>query len=95
LNEKFFPKNLSYSKPEGGLFIWVELPESVDSEELFVKCLENDVAFVPGVPFFPNGTKKNTLRLNYSNMPKDKIHEGMKRIGEVVHCVLAKEDTAY
>lgn len=93
--EEFFPKNLSYSKPEGGLFIWVELPESVDSEELFVKCLENNVAFVPGVPFFPNGTKKNTLRLNYSNMPKDKIHEGMKRIGEVVHCVLAREDTAY
>ncbi|MGJ7921854.1 PLP-dependent aminotransferase family protein [Neobacillus sp. LXY-4] len=89
--EEFFPKHLSYSKPEGGLFIWIELPDSVDSGQLFAECLENNVAFVPGAPFFPNGTKKNALRLNYSNMPKDKIIEGMKRIGEVLHRKLEKE----
>ncbi|WP_144552525.1 PLP-dependent aminotransferase family protein [Bacillus sp. X1(2014)] len=83
--EEFFPKNLSYSKPEGGLFIWVELPESVDSRELFVECLANNVAFVPGTPFFPNETKNNAIRLNYSNMPKEKIREGMKRLGDVLH----------
>ncbi|MFP5106255.1 PLP-dependent aminotransferase family protein [Neobacillus sp. C211] len=82
--EEFFPKNLSYSKPEGGLFIWVEFPESVDSRELFTECLANNVAFVPGTPFFSNGTKNNALRLNYSNMPKEKIREGMKRMGEVL-----------
>lgn len=91
--KEFFPKNINYSVPEGGLFIWVELPESVDSRKLFAECLENNVAFVPGAPFFPNGTKKNTLRLNYSNMPKDKIYEGMKRIGEVLHRELHKENT--
>jgi 2-aminoadipate transaminase len=91
--EEFFPKNLAYSKPEGGLFIWVELPKSIDSGELFAECLENNVAFVPGAPFFPNGTKKNALRLNYSNMPKDKINEGIKRIGEVLHRELEKETT--
>jgi len=91
--EEFFPENLSYSKPEGGLFIWVELPESVDSGELFAVCLENNVAFVPGAPFYPNGTKNNTLRLNYSNMPKEKIMEGMKRMGEVLHRELEKEAT--
>jgi 2-aminoadipate transaminase len=89
--EEFFPKNLSYSKPEGGLFIWVEFPESVDSRELFAECLTNNVAFVPGTPFFPNGTKNNALRLNYSNMPKEKIREGMKRMGEVLHRELEKE----
>ncbi|PFP25599.1 aminotransferase [Bacillus sp. AFS073361] len=89
--EEFFPKNLSYSKPEGGLFIWVELPESVDSRELFAECLANNVAFVPGSPFFPNGTENNALRLNYSNMPIEKIREGMKRMGEVLHRKLEKE----
>lgn len=89
--EEFFPKNLSYSKPEGGLFIWVELPEFVDSRELFTECLTNNVAFVPGTPFFPNTTKNNALRLNYSNMPKEKIREGMKRMGEVLHRELEKE----
>ncbi len=88
---EFFPQNIIYSVPEGGLFIWIELPESVDSRELFAKCLENNVAFVPGTPFFPNGTKNNTLRLNYSNMPKEKIIKGMKRIGEVLNRELEKE----
>ncbi|MCZ0871377.1 PLP-dependent aminotransferase family protein [Peribacillus sp. AS_2] len=83
--EEFFPKNLSYSKPEGGLFIWVELPEGVDSTHIFTESLKNNVACVPGVPFFPNSTQKNTLRLNYSNMSKEKIIEGMKRMGEVLH----------
>lgn len=91
--EEFFPKNVSYSKPEGGLFIWVELPRDVDSTHIFAECLKNNVACVPGVPFFPNGTQKNTLRLNYSNMSIEKITEGMKRMGEVLHRELEKETT--
>ncbi|WP_026585044.1 aminotransferase-like domain-containing protein [Bacillus sp. J33] len=91
--EEFFPDNLSYSKPEGGLFIWIELPEDVDSTHIFTECLKNNVACVPGVPFFPNGTQTNTLRLNYSNMSKEKIIEGMKRMGEVLHRELEKETT--
>ncbi|GGP15861.1 aminotransferase-like domain-containing protein [Oceanobacillus neutriphilus] len=89
--EQFFPKNIKYSTPEGGLFIWVELPESVDSEKLLVECLESNVAFVSGASFFPNSRKKNTLRLNYSNMPVDRINEGMKRIGEVLNRELKRE----
>lgn len=89
--EEFFPNNISYSKPEGGLFIWVELPEGIDSAHIFTECLKNNVACVPGTPFFPNGTQTNTLRLNYSNMPKEKIIEGMKRMGEVLHRELAND----
>lgn len=89
--EEFFPKNLSYSKPEGGLFIWVELPEGVDSTHIFAECLKNNVACVPGTPFFPNGTQTNTFRLNFSNMSIEKIMEGMKRIGEVLYRELEKE----
>ncbi|MEK4031221.1 PLP-dependent aminotransferase family protein [Pseudobacillus sp. FSL P4-0506] len=91
--EEFFPKNLSYSKPEGGLFIWIELPEGIDSTHIFTECLKNNVACVPGVPFFPNGTQKNTLRLNYSNMSIEKIMEGMRRMGEVLHRELEREAT--
>ncbi|MFJ7469315.1 PLP-dependent aminotransferase family protein [Peribacillus frigoritolerans] len=91
--EEFFPKNLSYSNPEGGLFIWVELPEGIDSAHIFTECLKNNVACVPGTPFFPNGTQKNTLRLNYSNMSNEKIIEGIKRMGEVLHRELEKELT--
>ncbi|MCI2257252.1 PLP-dependent aminotransferase family protein [Domibacillus sp. PGB-M46] len=87
----FFPKSVSHSKPEGGLFIWVELPDSVDSRKIFLECLKNDVAFVPGIPFFPNSQQKNTLRLNYSNMPKERIIEGMKRLGEVLQRELQEE----
>ncbi|MBG9449256.1 aminotransferase [Cytobacillus firmus] len=83
--EEFFPNHISYSKPEGGLFIWVELPEGIDSAHIFTECLKNNVACVPGAPFFPNGKQKNTLRLNYSNMSKERIIEGMKRMGEVLH----------
>ncbi|MFD6210109.1 hypothetical protein [Peribacillus sp. NPDC060253] len=79
--DQFFPENISYSKPEGGLFIWVELLASVDPSKIFVECLKNNVAIVPGIPFFPNGTQKNTLRQNYSNTTKEQIREGIKRIG--------------
>lgn len=89
--DQFFPKSVSHSKPEGGLFIWVELPDSVDSSKIFLECLKNDVAFVPGIPFFPNSQQKNMLRLNYSNMPKERIIEGMKRLGEVLQRELQEE----
>lgn len=76
-----FPEGLKYTYPEGGLFTWVELPEHINARDVMVKCLENNVAFVPGGSFFPNGGKENTFRLNYSNMPEDKIVEGIKRLG--------------
>ena len=82
--KKYFPKNIEYTLPDGGLFIWVELPSNVDSAEVFTKSIANNVAFVPGAPFFPNGGFKNTFRLNYSNMPDERIIEGIKRLGKVL-----------
>ncbi|MDO7906633.1 PLP-dependent aminotransferase family protein [Paenibacillus sp. JX-17] len=82
--DEFFPANVAHSVPEGGLFIWVELPKSLDSRKVLEECLKNHVAFVPGAPFFPNGKGNHTLRLNYSNMNEDRIVEGMRRIGEVL-----------
>lgn len=82
--EEEFPKDISFTRPAGGLFLWVELPEGIDARDVFAKCIGNKVAFVPGEAFFPNNRKKNTLRLNYSNMPEDRIVEGIKRLAVVL-----------
>ncbi len=79
-----FPDNVKFTNPEGGLFTWVELPENVNARDIFMKCIEQKVAFVPGGAFFPNGGHENTLRINYSNMPEDRIVEGLKRLGTVL-----------
>ncbi|MFR8152292.1 MAG: PLP-dependent aminotransferase family protein, partial [Romboutsia timonensis] len=78
-----FPEGVEYTYPEGGLFIWVELPKHLDSRIIMKDCLANNVAYVPGWSFFPNGGTENCFRLNYSNMSDDRIVEGIKRIGLV------------
>ena len=79
-----FPKEAKYTYPEGGLFTWVELPEHINTRDLMVKAVENKVAFVPGGSFFPSGDKENAMRINYSNMPEDKIVEGITRLGALL-----------
>lgn len=79
-----FPEDVKYTLPEGGLFVWVELPKYIKSKKVFERALENNVAFVPGDSFFPNGGCMNTLRLNYSNMPDERIIEGIRRLGLVL-----------
>lgn len=79
--KKELPEGCECTYPVGGLFTWVVLPESFNSEEkmkdLQMKCLEKNVAFVAGGSFFPNGGHENTLRLNYSCMPEEKIVKGI------------------
>ncbi len=79
-----FPKEVSFNIPDGGLFTWVKLPENINARELLEKCLKKNVAFVPGGPFFPNGGKENYFRINYSNMPEERIIEGLKIMGSIL-----------
>ncbi len=79
-----FPSCVTFTHPQGGLFLWVMLPKEINARDLMATCLKKKVAFVPGGPFFPNGGNENTLRLNYSNMPEDKIVEGIKRLGQAL-----------
>lgn len=88
--EAEFPPGLSYTKPHGGLFLWMELPEGVDARDILERSLAEGVAFVPGGPFFPNGGHEHTMRLNYSAMPEDRIREGVRRLGRVLHAVLGE-----
>lgn len=82
--EREFPKEASFKKPRGGLFIWVELPVAVNAREILKKSLEKGVAFVPGGSFYPNGGHENVLRLNFSNMLEEKIREGIPRLAAVI-----------
>lgn len=79
-----FPSGVRYTKPEGGLFIWAELPEDVNAKDLLEKAIEKKVAFVPGTHFFANGGHFNTLRLNFSNSSLDQIHQGMTILKELI-----------
>ena len=81
---RVFPDGVSFTEPQGGLFSWVVLPPAVNARGLLEKCLERDVAFVPGGSFFPNGGNENTFRINFSNMPHERIIEGLTRIGEIL-----------
>lgn len=82
--EENFPKECTWTHPDGGLFTWVVLPEYMNAKELAKECLAKKVAYVPGGGFFPNGGHENTFRMNYSCMPEEKIEEGIKRIAEVI-----------
>lgn len=76
-----FPESVRYTKPEGGMFLWVTLPEGVSSLELFDLAIEENVAFVPGDPFYTDDNSGiNTLRLNFSNSDNEQIEEGIKRL---------------
>ena len=81
---KELPEPCTFTRPDGGLFAWVVLPEYMDAKDLQMKCLAKKVAFVPGGSFFPNGGHDNTLRLNYSCMPEDKIVKGITALCQTI-----------
>jgi len=83
--EEAFPDGVSFTRPQGGLFAWVELPSHINARDVLEKCVEQNVAFVPGGSFFPNGGKENTFRINFSNMSEERIVEGLKRLGNVLN----------
>ena len=82
--KQYFPEGITFTYPEGGLFTWVTLPEGLDAKAMMPEVIEKKVAYVPGGAFYPNGGNANYFRLNYSNMPEDRIVEGIKRLSEVL-----------
>ena len=72
-----FPDGISYTVPDGGLFIWLTLPDGVDAMPIFKAAVDRGVAFVPGTHFFPGGGHENTLRLNFSMPSLEQIDKGM------------------
>lgn len=81
---EYMPEGVQWTHPQGGLFLWVTLPERLDSNVVLKSALESKVAFVPGGPFHPLGGGENTMRLNFSNSKPEMIEEGIKRLARVV-----------
>jgi 2-aminoadipate transaminase len=79
-----FPRQAEWTRPAGGLFIWVTLPDFIDTTDLLARALRDNVAFVPGEAAFLDGRGRNAMRLNFSGSNEDAIREGIRRIGEVV-----------
>jgi 2-aminoadipate transaminase len=88
--EKYFPSNVKWTMPKGGMFIWLTLPKSIDTRLMFQKALVKKVAYVVGDAFYPEGGNYNSMRLNFSYSEDDLIEEGMKRLGEVIKDELDK-----
>ncbi|AJC80050.1 aminotransferase class1/class2 protein [Rhizobium etli bv. phaseoli str. IE4803] len=83
--EKYMPKGTSWTKPEGGMFIWVTLPDGMDGAKLLAKSLETaKVAFVPGNAFFADGSGANTFRLSFSCANEQMIEDGIGRLGKLI-----------
>ncbi|MBC3936093.1 PLP-dependent aminotransferase family protein [Undibacterium rugosum] len=83
-----FPASVSWTRPEGGMFIWVTLPAHMDSKQLLDEAIAQNVAFVPGGPFYANEAEKNTLRLSFVTVSPERIHEGIEKLGKLIKAKL-------
>ncbi|HLS42652.1 MAG TPA: PLP-dependent aminotransferase family protein [Paenalcaligenes sp.] len=80
-----FPETASWTRPEGGMFIWVKLPQNVDAQELLAKAIDRHVAFVPGAPFYVNDDfQRNTMRLSFVTVSEERIRQGIAILGQLI-----------
>lgn len=79
-----FPEGVTWTRPLGGMFIWVTLPAHINSKELLDAAIAQNVAFVPGGPFYANEAETNTFRLSFVTVPPEKINEGIAKIGALL-----------
>ena len=84
LLQEYMPEGVTWTRPDGGLFLLVKLPEGYDAKELFEIALQKNVAFVIGEAFFCDGSGKNTFRVNYSFMDDEKLVEGVRRLADAI-----------
>ena len=86
---KHLPDNITFTAPRGGFYIWLHLPEQMDSTEALKLAIEKGVVFVSGKTFDPHGIKNNNLRLSFCNTPVDKIKEGIPMVAEAIKSLLS------
>ena len=85
---KYMPEKVSWSKPTGGMFFWVKLPETIDAKDVFMEAIERNVAYVIGRPFHCDNSGGNTMRLNYSFPSIQQIEQGVKQLAEAIKKVM-------
>lgn len=90
------PYDIKWVNPQGGMFLWLELPEDLNTDELFDKAVEQKVAFLPGSKFYPTGYEKhNGLRLNFTFPTKEQIDEGIKRLSKAVKILMSSPNSGF
>ena len=91
--ETYMPKSegIRWTEPDGGLFIWVWLPDGIDTKEMLSQAVDKKVAYVPGASTFVDGSGHNTLRLSFSSSTPEKIDEGIRRLSDVVKAEIASK----
>jgi 2-aminoadipate transaminase len=82
--QQHFPSDIHHTTPDGGMFVWLTLPEEADSMSILKAAVEQKVTFLPGVPFFTDGGGRRHMRLSYSMCSEVKIEEGIERLSRVV-----------
>lgn len=80
----YMPDGVRYTRPDGGLFIWAELPESIDAEAMLPEAVARNVAYIQGCEFYADGGGRNTMRLNFSNSDEKRIDSGVKILSELI-----------
>jgi 2-aminoadipate transaminase len=86
--DEHFPEGVTWTRPSGGMFIWVTLPKHIDATKLLDQSIAARVAFVPGAPFYANDPATNTLRLSFVTVPPEKIREGIATLGQLIKAQL-------
>ncbi len=92
--DRTMPAAVSFTRPEGGLFLWVELPNDLDATDLLPRAVDQQVAYVPGAPFFPNGGGENCLRLSFSSARPDEIRTGVQRLAGLFREILDQRESS-
>ncbi|WP_454711071.1 aminotransferase-like domain-containing protein [Cupriavidus nantongensis] len=87
--KRHMPEGVSWNTPEGGMFIWMELPEGLDSMAILEEAVKRNVAYVPGAPFYANNPKRNALRLAFVTVPAERIEQGVAILGELFREAIA------
>jgi 2-aminoadipate transaminase len=82
--ERHMPAGVEWNRPEGGMFIWLKLPKHINTMKLLEQAIAQNVAFVPGGPFFANEAEHNTMRLSFVTVPPATIDEGVAKLGALI-----------
>jgi 2-aminoadipate transaminase len=91
--EREFPEGMTWTRPQGGLFLWLALPDWMNASDLLRDAIAQRVAFVPGESFFTDGSGQNTARLNFSNATPERIEEGVRRLAACLKTAMARRPT--
>ena len=88
--ERYMPKDagITWTEPEGGLFVWMRLPEGIDTTDMLQEAIKHNVAYVPGTSSYVDGGGQNTMRLSFSLATPETIDEGIRRLADVVKIVI-------